>query len=112
MDSGCDFEGYVSDITRSWPISGHFTTHQRILYEAINLLQTQLIEYARNVRPFRLDRLYFFMLERMGAILMEIGFFKEKNLDRQQLLQVYFLFLHRKLDFYFFRNVISFVLIM
>ena len=29
MDAGCDFHGYVSDVTRTWPIGGRFTPPQR-----------------------------------------------------------------------------------
>ena len=32
MDAGCDFHGYVSDVTRTWPIGGKFTEPQREVY--------------------------------------------------------------------------------
>jgi len=35
MDAGCDFFGYVSDITRTWPIGGKFTEPQREVYERV-----------------------------------------------------------------------------
>jgi Xaa-Pro aminopeptidase len=35
MDAGCDFHGYVSDITRTWPIGGKFTEPQREVYEHV-----------------------------------------------------------------------------
>ncbi|XP_026682927.1 xaa-Pro aminopeptidase 3-like [Diaphorina citri] len=40
MDAGCELNGYDSDITRTWPISGQFTDHQKVLYEIV--LDTQL----------------------------------------------------------------------
>ena len=33
MDAGCDFFGYASDVTRTWPIGGKFTDPQREVYE-------------------------------------------------------------------------------
>jgi len=35
MDAGCERNGYVSDITRTWPVSGAFTTAQADVYEAV-----------------------------------------------------------------------------
>lgn len=43
MDAGCEYAGYSSDITRTWPVSGEFTKHQKILYEMILQLQKDLI---------------------------------------------------------------------
>jgi len=44
MDAGCEYHGYVSDITRTWPINGHFTPAQRALYEAILEIQNKIIK--------------------------------------------------------------------
>ncbi|KAJ3385668.1 hypothetical protein HDU92_002940 [Lobulomyces angularis] len=35
MDAGCEYGGYVSDITRTWPVNGKFTVGQKALYEAV-----------------------------------------------------------------------------
>ncbi len=35
MDAGCEYHGYTSDVTRTWPVSGQFTAAQRDLYEAV-----------------------------------------------------------------------------
>ena len=35
FDAGCEYHGYVSDVTRTWPVSGQFTAGQRELYEAV-----------------------------------------------------------------------------
>lgn len=32
LDAGCELHGYVSDVTRTWPVSGQFTEAQRALY--------------------------------------------------------------------------------
>jgi len=35
VDAGCEFKGYASDITRTFPCSGKFTTPQREIYEIV-----------------------------------------------------------------------------
>jgi Xaa-Pro aminopeptidase len=35
IDAGCEFEGYASDITRTFPVNGKFTGPQRELYELV-----------------------------------------------------------------------------
>jgi len=35
MDAGCEYHGYASDITRTWPVSGKFNDPQRELYELV-----------------------------------------------------------------------------
>ena len=35
MDAGCEYHGYASDITRTWPVSGKFSDPQRELYELV-----------------------------------------------------------------------------
>ena len=35
MDYGADYEYYTSDVTRTWPVSGRFTTEQEKMYRCI-----------------------------------------------------------------------------
>jgi Xaa-Pro aminopeptidase len=35
MDAGCELHGYVSDVTRTWPVNGKFTGPQRDVYDAV-----------------------------------------------------------------------------
>ena len=35
MDAGCERAGYVSDVTRTWPVSGAFTGAQADVYDAV-----------------------------------------------------------------------------
>ncbi len=46
VDAGCEFDGYASDITRTFPVSGRFTRPQRRLYEAILGAQKAAIRKA------------------------------------------------------------------
>lgn len=43
MDAGCEYAGYTSDITRTWPVSGEFTEPQKVLYDVVKQLQVELI---------------------------------------------------------------------
>jgi Xaa-Pro aminopeptidase len=35
LDYGSDYEYYVSDITRTWPVSGRFTAEQERMYRCV-----------------------------------------------------------------------------
>ena len=43
MDAGCEYHGYSSDITRTWPVGGKFTPPQRQLYEVVLRVQKKCI---------------------------------------------------------------------
>ncbi|KAI0676693.1 peptidase M24, structural domain-containing protein [Trametes maxima] len=43
MDAGCEFNGYASDITRTFPANGSFTPAQATLYNALLGVQKHLI---------------------------------------------------------------------
>lgn len=47
-DLGAEYEGWASDVTRTWPVSGTFSPTQRALYEIV--LQSQLDAIAK-VQP-------------------------------------------------------------
>jgi Xaa-Pro aminopeptidase len=47
IDAGCAFEGYASDITRTWPVDGRFTADQRLIYELVLRTQKSIIEMVR-----------------------------------------------------------------
>ncbi len=52
VDAGCEFDGYASDITRTWPVGGRFSAPQKLLYELV--LQAQQAAFAAIVpgRPY------------------------------------------------------------
>ena len=41
MDAGCEYHGYVSDVTRTWPVSGEFTAAQADLYEVVRVVKEE-----------------------------------------------------------------------
>ncbi|XP_066595228.1 xaa-Pro aminopeptidase 3 isoform X2 [Prorops nasuta] len=70
MDAGCEYHGYSSDITRTWPVSGTFSTQQKILYEIVLDVQKSLIPDLKEMPS--LDQLYYRMLSLLGKRLQEI----------------------------------------
>ncbi|AGA32745.1 Xaa-Pro aminopeptidase [Thioalkalivibrio nitratireducens DSM 14787] len=47
IDAGCEYQGYASDITRTFPVSGQFTSAQREVYELV--LEAQAAAIAKAV---------------------------------------------------------------
>lgn len=43
LDMGAEFQGYATDITRSYPINGKFTADQRIVHEAVVAAQKAVL---------------------------------------------------------------------
>ncbi|THV00547.1 peptidase M24 [Dendrothele bispora CBS 962.96] len=46
IDAGCEYNGYASDITRTFPSNGTFSPPQRDLYSAVLAAQKQLVAYC------------------------------------------------------------------
>ncbi len=46
IDAGAEYEGYASDITRTFPVNGRFTEAQREVYELVLEAQVACIEMA------------------------------------------------------------------
>ncbi|XP_051158781.1 xaa-Pro aminopeptidase 3-like isoform X2 [Leptopilina boulardi] len=71
MDAGCEYHGYSSDITRTWPVNGTFSPQQRILYEIILETQKEMILKLNNMPS--LEKLFREMCLFLGKRLQEIG---------------------------------------
>jgi Xaa-Pro aminopeptidase len=50
-DSGTEYEYYASDVTRTYPANGHFTTEQRAIYEVVLAAQKAAIAKIRPGAP-------------------------------------------------------------
>ncbi len=44
IDAGCEYNYYASDITRTYPISGHYSEAQKVVYEIVLAAQLAAIE--------------------------------------------------------------------
>nr|CAD7568134.1 unnamed protein product [Timema californicum] len=82
MDAGCEYHGYNSDITRTWPISGKFSSNQLELYEAVLSVQSDLIKRCSNFPS--LDSLFYEMCDLLGHSLQQVGLLP-RNLNKDQL---------------------------
>lgn len=58
MDAGCEYNGYASDITRTYPVSGRFTPAQRDLYTAVLNTQKSLISICTETGSLSLHDLH------------------------------------------------------
>ncbi|KAG1677204.1 hypothetical protein FOA52_013402 [Chlamydomonas sp. UWO 241] len=47
MDAGCERHGYVSDVTRTWPVSGRFSGPQADVYDIVLAAHAQCVAAAR-----------------------------------------------------------------
>ena len=47
IDAGCEYKGYASDITRSWPVNGKFTEAQAEIYQIVLDAQLSAIDQCR-----------------------------------------------------------------
>lgn len=47
IDAGCELNGYASDITRTFPVSGKFSAAQRDVYELVLAAQAKAIEAVK-----------------------------------------------------------------
>jgi len=51
-DAGAEFANYASDITRTWPVNGRYSTEQRALYGVVLAAQQAAMAQARPGRPW------------------------------------------------------------
>ncbi|KRT80604.1 Peptidase, partial [Oryctes borbonicus] len=89
MDAGCEYHGYSSDITRTWPINGKFNQVQRCIYEAVLDVQKDLIKMLENFPS--LDKLFDYMCLLLGQRLQEVGLIS-KNADTNYIIRTSFQF--------------------
>ncbi|RMZ94476.1 Xaa-Pro aminopeptidase [Brachionus plicatilis] len=71
MDAGCQFNEYVSDITRTWPVNGKFSKEQKELYQACLNVQKHCI--ANCAPGISIQKLYYMMMRKLGDELSQIG---------------------------------------
>jgi Xaa-Pro aminopeptidase len=52
IDAGCEYEGYASDITRTFPVNGKFTGPQKDVYQAVLNAQLACMDVLKPGNPF------------------------------------------------------------
>lgn len=85
VDSGCEFDLYTCDVTRTWPINGRFTAEQRAIYEIVLAAQEAGIE---QVKPGNSCRAFHHACTRVITEgLIDIGLLKgslEENIEKER----------------------------
>ncbi|KAF1334513.1 Xaa-pro aminopeptidase, partial [Globisporangium splendens] len=87
VDSGCEVAGgYVSDITRTWPVGGTLSKAQRDLYEFTLEIQKQCLAHLRHQiaskQPISLDQLHDFSVKLMIDGMQEFGILKRNAVSK------------------------------
>jgi Xaa-Pro aminopeptidase len=70
-DSACEYQGYASDITRTFPVNGRFSQAQREIYELVLKAQVAAVDAAKP--GIRLGDLHDLTKSIMTAGLIELG---------------------------------------
>ncbi|RPA74883.1 hypothetical protein BJ508DRAFT_370945 [Ascobolus immersus RN42] len=58
VDAGGQYGGYITDITRTWPVSGRFTNPQRAIYEIVLAANKRGIELCTEAAQNSLDQIH------------------------------------------------------
>lgn len=53
IDAGCEYQYYAGDITRTFPVNGHFSGEQKALYELVLMAQKTAIELTKIGHHYR-----------------------------------------------------------
>ena len=90
VDAGAEYQGYASDITRTFPINGKFTGAQRDVYDLVLKTQMSCIDM---VRPgVRLEDLKTHSVEMLTEGMVELGLLKgetKKLIEEKKYMQFY-----------------------
>ncbi|WPG98369.1 Hypothetical protein R9X50_00115800 [Acrodontium crateriforme] len=74
VDAGGAYGGYITDITRTWPVSGKFNAAQRDLYAMILRVQTSCLSLCREDADMSLDKLHRVAENGLRSGLKDLGF--------------------------------------
>ncbi|PGH09150.1 xaa-Pro aminopeptidase [Blastomyces parvus] len=74
VDGGGEYGGYISDITRTWPVNGKFSDPQKELYNAILNVQRSCVSLCRESAGLSLDMLHSIAEKGLREQLKALGF--------------------------------------
>ncbi|KAF3006826.1 hypothetical protein E8E13_010594 [Curvularia kusanoi] len=74
VDAGAQYGNYVTDITRTWPVSGKFTPAQRDLYTLLLNVQRSCVALCRVSAQLSLDKLHNIAANQLNEGLKDLGF--------------------------------------
>lgn len=74
MDCGGEYEGYASDITRTWPVNGKFSDAQKELYRVVLNVNKACIKICTESNSISLNEIHAQSVKLMKQELLKIGF--------------------------------------
>ncbi len=74
IDSGCEYLGYASDITRTFPVNGKFTSVQKDVYEAVLKAHTACMGALKGGNPFH--KYHDVATESLAQSMLDLGLLK------------------------------------
>ncbi|KDP23369.1 hypothetical protein JCGZ_23202 [Jatropha curcas] len=84
MDVGCELHGYVSDLSRTWPPCGSFSSTQEELYDLILQTNKLCIHFCRPGASIR--QIHNYSVEMLRKGLKEIGILRDSGSNSYHLL--------------------------
>ncbi len=79
IDAGAEYEGYASDITRTFPVNGKYTKAQREIYDVVLDVQLQCIEYTKTGNTVKARQEL--SIELLSEGMKKLGLLKGKTKD-------------------------------
>lgn len=79
IDAGAEYQGYASDITRTFPINGKFTKAQREVYDVVLDVQEKCIEYTKTGNTVKGRQEY--SIELLTEGMKQLGLLKGRTKD-------------------------------
>ncbi|WP_415916358.1 aminopeptidase P N-terminal domain-containing protein [Xanthomonas arboricola] len=76
IDAGAEYRGYAADITRTFPVNGHFTPAQRALHDLVGAAQAAALAQARPGVPYEAGHLA--AVQTLTEGLLQLGLLKGK----------------------------------
>lgn len=79
VDAGAEYGGYITDISRTWPVSGKFSDAQRDLYNMLLAVQRSCVSLCHVDSGLSLDKLHKIASTRLEDGLKQLGFDMSKD---------------------------------
>lgn len=79
VDAGCEYQGYASDITRTFPVNGKFTQAQRDVYDVVLDVQIACVEATK--KGTTIKQRQDLSIELLTEGMKKIGLLKGKTKD-------------------------------
>lgn len=74
VDAGAEYGGYITDISRTWPVSGKFTPAQKDLYSMLLKVQRSCVSLCTASTNLSLDALHKIATRTLADGLKDLGF--------------------------------------